>query len=104
MNEPAPNSDSPEMDSMSDLTRTRVFISYARIDAEFVDRLEEQLKARKFIPLIDRREIEDFELWRERIKELIVSCDVMIFVISPDAVRSPHCEWEVYPVGCRIAA
>jgi hypothetical protein len=65
-----------------------VFISYSRADLAFADRLEAALKARGFAPLIDRRDIAKFEDWWRRIEALIVQADTIVFVISPDAVKS----------------
>jgi formylglycine-generating enzyme required for sulfatase activity len=65
-----------------------VFISYSRKDMVFADRLEAALKARGFEPLIDRTEIYAFEDWWQRIEVLIGRADTIVFVLSPDAVKS----------------
>jgi formylglycine-generating enzyme required for sulfatase activity len=69
-------------------TKTRVFISYSRKDMEFADRLEAALKARGFQVLIDRAEIYAFEDWWKRIQALIGGADTVVFVVSPDSVKS----------------
>jgi TIR domain/Sulfatase-modifying factor enzyme 1 len=69
-------------------TKTRVFVSYSRKDMAFADRLEVALKARGFAVLIDRQEIYAFEDWWKRIEALIGGADPVVFVLSPDAVRS----------------
>src|SRR5262245_54411154 len=66
----------------------RVFISYSRKDMAFADSLDAALKARGFEPLIDREEIYAFEDWWKRIEALIGSADTVVFVLSPDAVKS----------------
>jgi hypothetical protein len=77
-------------------SRAKVFISYSRKDIAFADRLEVALRARGFEPLIDRRDIAHFEEWWKRIEELILRCDTVVFVISPDAVKSTSvCRREV---------
>jgi formylglycine-generating enzyme required for sulfatase activity len=68
--------------------KARVFISYSRKDMAFVDRLEAALKARGFEPLIDRTEIYAFEDWWKRIQALIGRADTVVFVLSPNAVKS----------------
>ena len=68
--------------------KTRVFISYSRKDIAFADRLEAALKARSFEVLIDREEIYAFEDWWKRIEALIGRADTIVFVLSPDAVKS----------------
>jgi formylglycine-generating enzyme required for sulfatase activity len=68
--------------------KTRVFVSYSRKDMAFADQLEAALKGRGFEVLIDREQIYAFEDWWKRIKVLIGSADTVVFVLSPDAVKS----------------
>jgi formylglycine-generating enzyme required for sulfatase activity len=68
--------------------KTRVFISYSRKDMAFADKLEAALRSRGFEVLIDRQEIYAFEDWWTRIEALIGAADTVVFVISPEAVRS----------------
>src|SRR6266851_4900673 len=70
----------------TELPRAKIFVSYAREDAGFVDRLESALKGRGFEPLIDRAEIYAFEDWWKRIEALIARADAVVVVLSPDAV------------------
>jgi hypothetical protein len=70
------------------LRKAKVFISYSRRDMAFADRIEAALKARGFEPLIDRSEIYAFEDWWKRIEALIGRADTVVFVLSPDAVKS----------------
>ncbi len=94
--------------------RANIFVSYSRKDAAFVDRLEAAMKARGFAPKIDRTDIYAFEDWRRRIENLIVEADTIVFVLSPDAVASEVCRWEVgfaaelkkrfAPIVCRATA
>lgn len=69
-------------------TKTRAFISYSRQDVAFVDRLEAALTVRGFEVLIDRQEIYAFEDWWKRIEALVGRADTVVFVLSPDAVKS----------------
>lgn len=69
-------------------SKTRVFISYSRKDVAFADRLEAALTARGFEVLIDRQEIYALEDWWQRIQALIGRADTVVFVLSPDAVKS----------------
>jgi tetratricopeptide (TPR) repeat protein len=75
--------------------KARVFISYSRKDMAFADRLDAALKARDFDPLIDRTEIYVFEDWWQRIQNLIIQADTVIFVLSPDSVSSDMCNKEL---------
>jgi Sulfatase-modifying factor enzyme 1/TIR domain len=68
--------------------KTKVFISYSRKDLAFADRLADALKTRGFEPLIDREEIYAFEDWWKRVEVLIDRADTVVFIISPDAVKS----------------
>ena len=69
-------------------TKARIFISYSRKDMAFADKLEAAVKARGFEVLIDREEIYAFEDWWKRIEALIGRADTVVFVLSPDAVKS----------------
>lgn len=75
--------------------KTKVFISYSRKDMTFADRLDATLKSRGFETLIDRTEIYAFEDWWKRIEALISAADTVVFVLSPDAVRSDVAQKEV---------
>ena len=61
--------------------KAKVFISYSRKDMAFADRLDGELKKRGFEPLIDRSDIYVFEDWWQRIQNLIVQADTVIFVL-----------------------
>lgn len=74
---------------------TKVFISYARADFAFVERLGAALKARGIEPLIDQTEIAAFDEWWKRIETIIARADTFVFVVSPDSVASSVCGKEV---------
>src|SRR5579859_42101 len=87
----APNRESPFIPgklAQEAQLKARIFISYSRKDMAFADRLEAALKARSFAVLIDRQEIYVFEDWWKRIEALIGGADTVVFVLSPDSVRS----------------
>jgi hypothetical protein len=76
--------------------RLKVFISYARSDgAALAEDLVTGLGLAGFEPLIDRHDIAAAEDWEARLGALIQSADTVVFVISPAAVKSERCEWEV---------
>ncbi len=60
-----------------------IFISYAPVDRNFVQRLATDLRARNFRVWVDNRQIHS-----SQIQQAIDSCQVMLVVLSPDAVRS----------------
>jgi TIR domain len=74
--------------------RPDAFISYSREDAEFVDRLEADLRAREFDFWVDRRRIEGGREWEQEITRAIERYSLVIAVLSPPAVRSPNVRFE----------
>lgn len=74
----------------------RVFISYARSDCSaFAEELLAGLEVAGFDPFLDRHDIAAGEDWEARLGGLIQSADTIVFVISPAAVTSKRCAWEV---------
>ena len=74
----------------------RIFISYSRRDClELADALFDGLTLARFRPFLDREGISYGEKWRERLSAEIEAADTILFVISPAAVGSEICEWEV---------
>ncbi|HLZ80196.1 MAG TPA: toll/interleukin-1 receptor domain-containing protein [Ktedonobacteraceae bacterium] len=71
-----------------------VFISYSRTDTTLVDKLEDDLVARNFRPWVDRRRLEGGQEWLDVIQEAINSCDVLVVLLTPDAVRSKFVRME----------
>ncbi|MCB1956037.1 MAG: TIR domain-containing protein [Rhodocyclaceae bacterium] len=81
---------------MTETVRSRLFISYSRADVAFTDELVAALEASgEFEILIDRAGIGHGEDWRARLGRLIVECDTLVFVLSPDSVGSEVCAWEI---------
>jgi hypothetical protein len=91
--------------------KLKVFISYSRKDsAAFADELLTALELVDFAPFLDRHDIAAGEDWETR-GGLIAQSDTVLFVVSPEAVKSEQCTWEVdraIPAGmadgCRQAA
>ena len=75
---------------------TDIFISYSRIDMEFVRRLHKALTSGK-----NRDTWADFEdippaaKWRSEIAAAIERADNFVFIISPDSVASKECKREL---------
>jgi formylglycine-generating enzyme required for sulfatase activity len=77
-------------------SKARVFISYSRKDsAAFADELVIGLEDRGFAPFLDRHDIKPGEPWEARLGGLIEQSDTVVFVISPESVKSDRCVWEV---------
>jgi formylglycine-generating enzyme required for sulfatase activity len=76
--------------------KLKVFISYSRKDsAAFADELVAGLEVAGFAPFLDRHDIAAGEDWEARLGGLIAQSDTVVFVVSPEAVKSKQCTWEV---------
>jgi formylglycine-generating enzyme required for sulfatase activity len=76
--------------------KLKVFISYSRRDsAAFADELVAGLELAGFAPFLDRHDIAAGEDWEARLGGLIAQSDTVVFVVSPEAVKSERCTWEV---------
>jgi WD40 repeat protein len=77
--------------------RFDAFISYRRLrlDIAFVDQLEQDLTARGLRVWVDREKIEAASDWEDRIARGINASKAFVFVITPEAVRSPECRREL---------
>lgn len=74
----------------------KVFISYARRDAShFAEELVTGLEVAGFDAFLDRHDIAPGENWETRLDGLIAAADTVVFVVSPAAVASDRCAWEV---------
>ncbi len=74
---------------------TRAFISYSRRNTNFAERLARDLSDAGVEVWIDFRQIHAGELWKEEIRSGIERSEVIILVLSPDAVAS---EWVRYEI------
>src|SRR6516165_10246734 len=75
--------------------KLKVFISYVREDEDFVQYLLAGIELAGFEPYLDKHDIAVDEDWEARPARLIEAADTVVFVISPDAVASERCAWEV---------
>ena len=89
---PVPNS--PLRDSRA-ATRLKVFLSYSRKDSAFAQELLAALELLGFDAYLDKEDIAPGEPWKERLGSLIRLADTVVFVISPNSLKSEHCTWEV---------
>src|SRR6266516_5455733 len=70
------------------VTPLSVFISYSRTDTDFVNRLDADLKTHGFRTWVDRGRLEGGDEWLDIIQQAIEDCDVLLVVLSPDAINS----------------
>lgn len=75
-------------------TRIKVFVSYSRADKAFASDLVLGLAACGFAPYIDRQDIAAGEDWEKRLAGLITEADTVVYVISPDSLKSENCAEE----------
>src|ERR1700736_2930138 len=76
--------------------KLKVFISYSRRDSsDFADELVAGLDLAGFAPFLDRHDIAAGEDWEMRLGGLIQQADTVVFVISPAAMKSERCVWEI---------
>src|SRR5580658_2016565 len=76
--------------------KLKVFISYSRRDSsEFAEELLAGLQLAGFAAFLDRHDIAAGEEWEARLGGLIHQADTIVYVVSPEAVKSPRCAWEV---------
>lgn len=75
--------------------KLKVFLSYSRKDEDFAQELLAGLQFAGFEPYLDKHDIAAGEDWEARLGRLIEAADTVVFIISPDAVASERCTWEV---------
>src|ERR1700728_4131183 len=76
--------------------KLKVFVSYSRRDSsDFANELVAGLELVGFAPFLDQHDIAAGEDWEARLGGLIRQSDTVVFVISPEAVKSERCAWEV---------
>src|SRR3954470_24756237 len=81
---------------MADADKLKVFISYSRKDSsDFADELVAGLEFGGFAPFLDRHDIAAGEDWEARLGGLIEQSDTVVFVVTPESVKSQRCVWEV---------
>jgi TPR repeat protein len=72
-----------------------IFVSYSRTDETFTNELKLGLEDKGHMVQIDNTAIRHGVEWKASIRKLIVDCDTIVFVLSPDSVRSDICQWEI---------
>ncbi|MGD9981960.1 MAG: TIR domain-containing protein [Hyphomonadaceae bacterium] len=84
--------------------KLRVFLSYSRKDAAYVERLAQALTERGFLADFDRstHDKDNVEVgisaedeWWQRLQDMILAADVMVFLVSPDSASSRVCDEEI---------
>jgi hypothetical protein len=81
--------------------RLNSFISYSRVDSNFVDKLEADLRVRGIQTWVDRSKLEGGQDWAHEIENAITRHDIFILVMSPDAMSSDYVRME-YQIAFRL--
>ena len=71
-----------------------IFISYARTDSPFIERLEAVLQARSFQVWVDRRRLEAGQNWMDELQKAIDRCHILLIALSPQAAESKYVRME----------
>ncbi len=72
-----------------------VFISYSRVDKEFVGSLRDALDTRGWDAWVDLEDIRESAAWLPEVQHAIDSAEIFIFVLSPDSLTSTFCAEEL---------
>lgn len=92
------------MNAKAEDDRIRVFLSYSRKDLDFVVWLSSALQRHGCLTDFDRSTedpgnvtagISAEDAWWTRLEEMITSAEVIVFVVSPDSVKSKVCDEEI---------
>ena len=83
-----------ETGTASDASRARVFISYSREDSAFAGRLALILDDRGFETVIDREAMDAEGIWKERVRPLILSSDLVIVLLTATSAALDSVRWE----------
>jgi tetratricopeptide (TPR) repeat protein len=75
--------------------KSTIFLSYSRKDSEVANWLKNQLFVRDFIVFQDLYDTIVGEEWWQRLKELILQADQIIFLMSSNSVKSKVCADEI---------
>ncbi|HET9908274.1 MAG TPA: toll/interleukin-1 receptor domain-containing protein [Anaerolineales bacterium] len=74
---------------------SHIFISYSRRDLTFAQKIVDALAAQNVEMWIDWKSIPKGEDWEQEIYRGIEAADALLFLISPDSIRSKMCNTEI---------
>src|SRR5579863_6066562 len=74
---------------------TDVFVSYSRLDKEFVAHLREALISQQQDVWIDWESIPPSQAWWDEIQKGIAHANNFVVVLSPHSMASPICQMEI---------
>ncbi len=74
---------------------TEVFICYSRADGDYARKLNDELQENGKTTWFDQESIASGADFQQEIYNGIEACENFVFIISPNAVKSPYCDDEV---------
>lgn len=77
----------------------KIFISYSRADMPIAERVVDLLQANGFDVKIDVRDLPYGEEWQVELADFIANSDTVVWLVSPNSVKSKWCNWELGEVG-----
>ncbi len=77
----------------------KIFISYSRRDLAAADAMVAALEGHGFSVTIDRRDLPYGEEWQKELAGFIAASDTVVWLVSPDSVKSKWVNWELGEVG-----
>jgi hypothetical protein len=80
---------------MAEASKPRVFLSYSRKNATFVDELIISLESYGYEIMVDREDLFPGEQWEPRLRRLITEADTTVCVVSTEWVASDQCTKEL---------
>ena len=75
--------------------KLKIFISYSRHDIASTDEIVEKSEAASFQVLMDRRVLPYGEEWQKELGDFIRQSDTVLWLVSPDSIKSDWCNWEL---------
>lgn len=79
--------------------KLKLFLSYSRRDMAAADALVLALEGEGFEVTIDRRDLPYGEEWQKELADFIRASDTVVWLVSPDSVKSKWCNWELGEVS-----
>ena len=77
----------------------KIFISYSSHDMAAADSIVDDLERSGFAVTIDRRDLPYGEEWQKELAGFIAASDTVVWLVSPDSVKSKWVNWELGEVG-----
>jgi WD40 repeat protein len=79
--------------------KLRLFISYSRRNMDAADALVTALEDDGFEVTIDRRDLPYGEEWQKELADFIRASDTVVWLVSPESIKSKWCNWELGEVA-----